>query len=345
MKRSAILLCCCGAVLAVIALRELKPSPIQAAATYKVKSLVVHGPYLLPAEDIGGLPPVILTEARDDPPAVEQGPVTFTEVPPSSGRRAPRPTSDPFTPSGLQQFDAQVAASDGYLIVATGHNMVFYGKDGQPLESKLNGNVIGVINSASVLRQRADAAGHQEQPEPPAAICVAEHRDVYRYASTFRPLPETLLDHLRVEQQECVQGRWWLQAMGSPGTLVATGSLPACRGRRTRATASGCIGGRAHPTTAPATMCLMAHVSSSVRARPLRPATRPIFPISVSRRTMPSRRFTTTTCGRRVLDDDAVAVSRGVVANLLPADVMAAGDRVLSAWSYWDITEPLWRAW
>src|SRR5262249_4126649 len=128
---------------------------------------------------------------------------------------------------GLEQFDAQIAVSHGYLIVATGHNMRFYGKDGKPLESKeAGGGTLGIITTTQLF-------GDEEMQEEIAASLNLPRR----YAGLDSP---TYID-LRIKFDEYRKRFWIISELNNKqdySAVIEDGDRRAYYARRNRIVAA-----------------------------------------------------------------------------------------------------------
>lgn len=135
-------------------------------SSYEAQPLAIHGPYDLNRYDLVGAPtPEVITlddgalaatlaklvsepgpriAIEEDVAVADNGPV----------ETAPKPTGKPFR-TGLSGLDVQVAAGKWALLVGNAGNVVFYGKDGKPLPSIINGQPMSSRSSSQLFGKQA----------------------------------------------------------------------------------------------------------------------------------------------------------------------------------------------
>jgi CARDB len=133
-------------------------------SSYQAQPLAIHGPYDLNRYDLVGAPtPQVFVQddaaltlsvatpgTKPEPgPRVKRGTnavvaeMGLVEI-------APKPTGKPFRP-GLFAPDVQVAAGKWALLVANVGSVAFYGKDGKPLPSIIDGQPMASRSSAELF--------------------------------------------------------------------------------------------------------------------------------------------------------------------------------------------------
>ncbi len=132
-------------------------------SSYEAKPLQIHGPYDLSRYDLVGAPtPETITlddatlaqalAALISPPRRRTAAANKDVAVVDHGKveTAPEPTSKPFR-TGLTAIDAQVAAGKWALLVGNNGRLAFYGKDGKPLPSILDGQPMSTRSSSQLF--------------------------------------------------------------------------------------------------------------------------------------------------------------------------------------------------
>ncbi len=124
---------------------------------WAVGGLAVHGPYELTIDELLGAPFPSLDAPDEITAAATSAPVSCAPCPAQASKTSigvtpapPRPTDQPFL-TGLQGGDPMIAAGKAALLVARRGTIAFYGKDGNPLPSIVDGTPMQALSSGNLF--------------------------------------------------------------------------------------------------------------------------------------------------------------------------------------------------
>ena len=182
---------------------------------WAVGSLVVHGPYKLTTDELLGAPFPSLDAPDEIKAVIANTTVSCAPCPAQASQTSigvtsvpPPPTDQPFL-TGLQGGDPMIAAGKAALLVARRGTIAFYGKDGNPLPSIVDGTPMQAVSSGKLFghpQLQADINASLNLPAKfnNSAFYVdnATYQEYIDLRVLYRRLSQSLLDRVRDRQRQ-----------------------------------------------------------------------------------------------------------------------------------------------